>query len=497
LKLLRGFAFLAALFLLAGNGSPYAMAHHPVSTQNELAQQSFDQGLTLYYAYNGAEAAALFERAAQLDQHLAIAYYGIALAVGPDLNSPLTQDGFKRASSALKKAQSLEGYANESERAYVDALSQRYAHEFNKQAADENRYRSRMAELAARYPTDDDALILYTEALLEKNGRGDLWNSDGSPRNRDVTAMQQNLQIVLLRNPAHIGANHLMIHLLDSAPNAEAALASARRLTQSNFPPAAEHLAHMAAHTFIETGNYTAAATASREAIRLFDAYLASQHDSTHDNYWSHDVNIGVAALRMLGKYDEALEMSRRLDEHFGYYDASALTMVRFYRWKEALALHPSATSDVLRFARGMSYAATGHIGEAEQELQALKKAKSDTLSQDMLAAKIAIVRDEPSRAETLLLAAREQDAPLNAGEDPYFYPPEEALGALYFRLNQFDKAELAFRNDLRAHPHGGRALFGLWKTLAAQNKPQAGAVAREFESAWSQSDTNLDMSQL
>ncbi len=487
-------AFLATLPLLAGAAPPYAMVHHPLSTENELAQRYFDEALTLYYAYNGAEATSMFERAATLDPHLAIAYYGIALAAGPDLNSPLTQDGFKTAAGALKTARSLEGYANQSERAYIDALSQRYAHEFKNREADDARYRTSMAELAAHYPSDDDALTLYTEAMMEQSGRADLWKGDGEPRTADVATMRGNLSRVLQRNPAHIGANHLFIHLFDSAPSADPALPSARRLAQMNFVPAAEHLAHMPAHAFIETGDYAAGAAASREALRLFDAYLASDHNTAHDNYWSHDAGVGVTALRMLGNFGDALLLSRRLDEHFHYSDASALTMVRFYRWNEVLRLHPKEVSDVIRFARGMSLAATGHVGEAEKELEELNKVKSDALSRDLLGAKIAIARKDVPRAETLLLRAQREDEPVNTGEDPYFYPPDEALGALYLRTNRLDQAEAAFRRGLHAHPYGGRALFGLWKTLAAENKPEALAVERQFEEAWKNNDTSLDI---
>ncbi len=494
----RTITFLVSLPVLAGGLKPYATAHHAVSTQNELAQQYFDQALTLYYSYNGAEAIPLFDRAIALDSHLAMAYYGIALAAGADLNTPLTEDGFKRAADALRTARSLENSANPSERAYIQALSLRYAHQFKDREADEARYRSAMAELASRYPSDDDALTLNAEALLEQSGRADLWNTDGSPRTAEVATMWTTLRTVLLRTPMHIGANHLFIHLFDSAANPEAALPSARRLSQMNFAPAAEHLAHMPAHTFNETGNYAVAAVASREAIRLFDAYLASDHNATHDNYWSHDVSVGLTALRMLGNYGDALQLSRRLDEHFHYSDASVLTMVRFYRWDDVLRLHPAQASDVLRFARGIGLAATGNLGEAQKQLEALKKANGgDALSRDLLAAKIAIARSDLPSAETLLLRAQALDQRVDTGEYPYFYPPDEALGALYFRMNQFGKSETAFRKALRAHPHGGRALFGLWKTLAAENKLEARSVQRQFEAAWEHNDTSLDITQL
>src|SRR3982751_2825007 len=68
--------------LMPGLGSH----HHPVSTTNSEAQRFFDQGLTLVYAFNHEEAIRSFKRAAELDPQLAMAYWGIALALGPNIN---------------------------------------------------------------------------------------------------------------------------------------------------------------------------------------------------------------------------------------------------------------------------------------------------------------------------------------------------------------------------------------------------------------------------
>src|ERR1700674_2457994 len=70
--------------LMAGYGN----WHHPVSTKNAQAQAFFDQGLRQIYAFNHDEAARSFQRAAELDPKLAMAYWGIAEAVGPNYNDP-------------------------------------------------------------------------------------------------------------------------------------------------------------------------------------------------------------------------------------------------------------------------------------------------------------------------------------------------------------------------------------------------------------------------
>src|SRR5213082_830726 len=64
----------------------YGDWHHPVSTKNAQAQAFFDQGLRLIYAFNHNEAMRSFRRAAELDPKLAMAHWGIALALGSNYN---------------------------------------------------------------------------------------------------------------------------------------------------------------------------------------------------------------------------------------------------------------------------------------------------------------------------------------------------------------------------------------------------------------------------
>src|SRR5438309_2581581 len=63
--------------------------HHPVTTSNPEAQKFFDQGLNLVYGFNHNEAEKSFQRAAQLDPKMEMAYWGIAYAVGPNYNQPV------------------------------------------------------------------------------------------------------------------------------------------------------------------------------------------------------------------------------------------------------------------------------------------------------------------------------------------------------------------------------------------------------------------------
>ena len=109
--------------LMSGLGS----LHHPVTTTNPEAQRFFDQGLALVYAFNHEEAARSFKRAAELDPQMAMAYWGVALALGPNINLDVDPEREKAAYDAVQKALSLAARVSVNERAYIEALAKRYS----------------------------------------------------------------------------------------------------------------------------------------------------------------------------------------------------------------------------------------------------------------------------------------------------------------------------------------------------------------------------------
>ena len=77
------FAQSSSTVLLPGLGQH----HYTISTKSSEAQRFFDQGLTLVFGFNHEEAERSFRRAAELDSQSAMAYWGIALALGPCINN--------------------------------------------------------------------------------------------------------------------------------------------------------------------------------------------------------------------------------------------------------------------------------------------------------------------------------------------------------------------------------------------------------------------------
>src|SRR5437588_408327 len=113
--------------LMSGLGD----VHHPVSTKNREAQQFFDQGLKLVYGFNHDSARRSFQRAAELDPKLAMAWWGIALTLGPNYNLPVDREREKAGYDAVQKAIALQANASEPEKAYIDAVTVRDSNDPN------------------------------------------------------------------------------------------------------------------------------------------------------------------------------------------------------------------------------------------------------------------------------------------------------------------------------------------------------------------------------
>src|SRR6202163_1626563 len=194
--------------------------HHPVSTKNPQAQQFFDQGLRLIYAFNHDEAARSFQHAAELDPRLAIAYWGVAEAVGPNYNDPADSPRFKQAHEAIQKAVDLSSNASPSEQAYIQAMAKRFPAEPKadlRRAAED--YHDAMREVSKKYPDDLDAATLFAESGMNLHPWG-LWHVDGTPE-AGTEEIVVTLESVIRRDPNHLGAIHYYIHATEASPNPE------------------------------------------------------------------------------------------------------------------------------------------------------------------------------------------------------------------------------------------------------------------------------------
>src|SRR5437868_3141269 len=507
--------------------------HHSVSTSNPEAQKFFDQGLRQIFDFNHDEAARSFQHATELDPKLAMAYWGVAEAVGPNYNDPASDERFKAAHDAIQKAVDLQAGASPSERAYIVALAKRFPAD---QQADRRKaaedYRDAMREIVKKYPDDLDAATLFAESGMNLHPWG-LWHSDGTPQ-AGTEEIVSTLESVIRRDPNHLGAVHYYIHAVEASPNPERALAGANRLAA--LAPAAGHIVHMPAHVYIRTGDYAAAVETNRKAAAADEAYIkASGAQGIYPMmYYSHNLHFIAICAAMTGDYEQAKKSAGVLADQVGPHVKEVPPLeafmvvpmavdVRFHRWNDILSTNaPDAsmktTTFFYHFARGMALAGTGKLGEAESEYQMLSQAEKNTsmdaifsmpfnnktknimtIAENVLGAKIAAAKKDHGTAVAMLQKAVAVQDSLNYGEPPdWFFPVRESLGAELLVSGDVAGAEKVFRDDLERNPRNPRSLFGLHETLKKQNRDyDAQFVQKQFQSSWKGQDSDLKLEDL
>jgi tetratricopeptide (TPR) repeat protein len=507
--------------------------HHPITTTSAEAQRYFDQGLRLSYAFNHAEAIRAFRQGSALDPSCAMCSWGVAFALGPNINAPISEEAAKEAFTAIQQARSRAGNASAKERAYIEALAKRYAGDPTAERAPlDTAYAEAMRALVKQYPDDLDAATLFAQSLMD-TAPWNYWNADGSPRafTNDVLAA---LESVLARQRDHMGAIHLYIHAVEASPNPGRAEQYADRLPA--LAPGAGHLVHMPAHIYLRTGRYHDASVANENAVKADEAYFAAgpvAGNMTYEvGYYPHNIHFFITSATMEGRRADALRAAEqvRAKMHAGMLRDPAMgamvqhmhlsllfTKVRFGLWEEVLA-EPQPGED-LRFmraiwhtARGLAHVAAGRLDEAEKERAAVAALKDEPALKSMyvssvnVASTIVGIAHEVLSGELRAKQRRTADAVRHFAsavslEDSltYMEPPDwpiparQLQGAALLTLGRAKEAETAFRGDLRKFPNNGWSLSGLQTALEQQGrKTEAAEVAARFTQSWQRADTEL-----
>jgi tetratricopeptide (TPR) repeat protein len=495
--------------------------HHPVSTHNPQAQQFFDQGLRFIYAFNHDEAARSFQHAAELDPTLAMAFWGVAEAVGPNYNDPADPDRYKRAHEAVQRAVDLSSSASPSEQAYIQALAKRYpadpASDLKKAADD---YRDAMRQLVSEFPDDLDAATLFAEAGMNLHPWG-LWHTDGTPE-AGTEEIVSTLESVIKRDPNHLGAIHYYIHAVEASSSPERALAGANKLAA--LAPGAGHIVHMPAHVYIRTGDYDAAIKTNEKAAEVDRAYIkATGVQGIYPMmYYSHNLHFIAMCAAMNGNYLESRKNADLLTQNVGphvkdmpplegFMTIPVAVEIRFHHWSELLKMpqpDPAMKTATVfwHFAHGLALAGTDKVTEAEAEYKIVSDAEDATppdvifqmpinnkakdileIAKDVLGAKIAMGKKDSAGAIAMLRDAVAIQDTLKYGEPPdWFYPVRESLGGALLMSGDATGAEKVFRADLDRNPRNPRSLWGLRQALLQQKREyDAGFIQKEFEASW------------
>jgi tetratricopeptide (TPR) repeat protein len=498
----------------------------PVSTKNKDAQLFMNQGLNLSYAFNHAEAARAFREAARLDPNLAMAYWGQALVLGPNINAPMDRNAEPTALELIKKAMSLKSKASSREQAYIEALAERYSGNAADRHARDRAYALAMRKLQQKFPDDLDAATLYAESVMDIRPWG-YWTRDGQPYEGigEVVAV---IEKVIEKNPQHPGALHLYIHLLEATDKVDKAEGPADRLL--TLMPAAGHMVHMPAHIYQRVGRYSDAARSNELAIAADEDYIAQcQAQGLYPmGYYPHNIHFLWFAATADGRSKLALDSARKAaskvpDEALQQVSLMAIfrvvpyyALTRFGKWDEMLREpEPPAFSPYARgiwhYGRGLAFVRKGQTDQAEQELAKIKELLTDkvleqplfspnnglavlSIAPEVLAGEIdAAKKNYDGAIVHLERAVRLEDALVYTEPAEWHYPPREALAAVLLEAKRPAEAETVYWADLKRNRNNGWSLYGLMKALQAQGKrDEAALVEARFKKAWERADVTI-----
>jgi hypothetical protein len=499
-----------------------------VTTKNRQAQLFMNQGLNLSYAFNHAEAGRAYREAARLDSNLAMAFWGEALALGPNINAPMDPASEPKALEAIQKALALRAHASPREQALIDALKYRYSGKTEERSANDAAYADAMRKVHLQFPNDDDIATLYVESVMDLRPWG-YWTRDGTPYDRtsEIVALTEK---VIARNPNHPGALHLYIHLMEAFQADKAEAAADRLLT---LMPAAGHMVHMPAHIYQRVGRYADARKSNELAIAADEDYISQcrAQGLYPMAYYPHNLHFLWFASTAEGNSKLAVEAARkaasRVDDETlkavpllaGFRVVPYYALTRFGKWDEMLREpEPPASSVYLtgmwHYARGTAFLGKGQTSDAEQEFAKLNALMPDksldqplfspntarailTIAQEVLAGELdASKKNYDAAIPHLERAVRLEDALVYTEPAEFHYPPRLSLGVILLAAGRPAEAETVYWEDLRRNRESGWALFGLMQALKAQAKnADAALVEARLKKAWARADVTLNAS--
>ena len=508
-----------------------------ITTNSEVAQAYFNQGLRLLHDFWDFEAYRAFKEAARQDPSAAMAYWGEFEAL--KMRGPVEDD----TRAAFEKAKSLMDKASDHERYYIRAAE----HELDDDKPGEDAaYQQEMEALINRYPDDQDAEAFL--ALHVMHG----FDADGNPRPGELYS-QAILTNLLAAHPESAAANHYWIHAVEDSSTPERALHSADIL--ASLAPNSGHMVHMPGHIYWRIGDYEKARESFLASMKVDENYMTAEGIKADEDWnYAHNLAYLIAACAESGRYREGIELAKKFRDmpspvhmtsaSFVVWagDSVARMHIRFGDWQSvpqdpisfgtnpaSASLAAKAYADGLNsYAKGMAALDRGDAPAASQQadildaslwrLEATKAKKKDgdmnmsgggtepvednptqvlnllgTMSLD-LRGNLKVAEGDEAGGLKLLLQAAQKEKDLGYSEPPrYFRPEEESLGYAYLKIKRWDKARDAFNEALRERPKSGHTLYGIAQSYALSgDAARATAAYRDFLAAWPHADSDL-----
>jgi hypothetical protein len=276
--------FVAAVVVLGGVSVPaQELEHHehalpdklgvvrfPVTCREEV-RAGFERGVALLHSFGYPLAERAFEDVAARDAACGMAYWGRAMSEYHQIWAPPTAEEFAKGAEAAREAARV-GARTDRERAYIAAIDAFYIESSPRPHLERVRaYERAMADLASRFPEDDEAAIFHALALLSA--------AYNSPPDKTYALQKQAAAIlnrVLPRHPEHPGVAHYMIHSFDYPELAPLALDAAR--AYAKIAPSAPHALHMPSHIFTRLGLWPDSVESNLASAAAARAEMAKTH---------------------------------------------------------------------------------------------------------------------------------------------------------------------------------------------------------------------------
>lgn len=511
---------------------------YPITTANPQAQQYFDQGLRLAYAFNHAEARRAFRKAQQLDPNCAMCYWGEALVLGPNINAPMDQAAVAPAAATVAKAQSLATIPGERERLLIEAVAARYSPDPDSAAPGPMRqkldaaYAEAMGHAAARFPNDQDIQVLYAESLMDLQP-WDYWQDGGKTPKGRAADIVGTLEKVLAANPDHPGAIHYYIHAVEASDNPQRAEPYAEKLAA--LMPGAGHIVHMPSHIYFRLGRYLDSLAANKAAIAADEAYFAQTSASGiyPEGYYTHNIHFLMMSAQMAGDGKTAIDSAEKLARTVSDDAAKQIAMVQpikvaplfthaqFSDPATILALPAPAdglpyVEAMWHYARGVAFAAQGNAQAAREEADTIGRIRSTAdfsklteggipageivqLARQVVLGRAAQAEGNYKEAVDQFDRAASLEAGLPYMEPPYwYYPVRQSLGAALLMAGDTDRAEKEFKAALDRVPNNGWALYGLRQVYLKRGDTKAATETEEkMRRTWLGDGSSLALARL
>jgi tetratricopeptide (TPR) repeat protein len=493
-----------------------------VTTTNEEAQAYFNQGWLFTWGFNHAEAVRSFREAQKLDPNFAMAYWGEALALGPNINMPMTDDVVVTAYEAIGKAKALSKGVTAKERTLIDALSRRYgANPMVQRSGLDNDWVVAMNEVAKAFPGDADVQVLHADAMMNLQP-WDYWEADGKTPKKNAGAIVAALETALSVNPNHAGAQHLYLHAVEASSTPERGEAVADALRGKT--PGVGHLLHMPSHIYMRLGRHGDGIAVNADAVAADERLIASAGDETSAlfryGYYPHNVHFLMVSAQMAGVADQVFSAAEKLDAVTSDQVSRDLAWVQaiktapytahaqFADAETILAMEaPDASFPYVKgfwhYARALAYIAKGDTAKAQAESDAIGEliatadfasleaqflpAKSVlALARLVAEARIAQAAKDYAKAEEHLRKAIELEDGMPYQEPAYwYYPMRQTLGAVLLQQGRAEESAEMFRAALSKSPRNGWVLWGLMQAQKAAGGDGLAETEAAFERAW------------